>query len=143
MNTGYQELIQIEELAHTVAMEVEPFLEAITSKLMTLMLLRPLFKRDQFLLQSMLLLLLSPITQLELLPPLHVELRLITVLWPSDTELKTEMSSSSSKINGAQLGVTMVTSRSVPAIPTFAVSSLPHLKSQSHETENYSNQIMF
>jgi len=125
-------------------MELAPFPDIPMSQETTLMLLRTLSSSVQFLLPLKPTKLLSNTIPLVLLP-LDAELNSITVSWLSDTELKTEKSSSLSRINGVLLGVTMVTSRSVLDPATFAVSSLTHPSSPSHEHEHdlASYQIMF
>ena len=132
------------ELAITPKQTVDPvpFQDILMSQETTLMLLRTLLSSVQSLLPSKPTKLLSNTTPPVLLP-LDAELPSITVSWLSDTELKTDKSSSSLRINGVLLGVTMVTSRSVPDPATFAVSSLTHPSSPSHEHDLPLYQIMF
>lgn len=137
---------QEEELAHTTtARELVSFPDIKTFHKMMLMLLKKLLNKVQFLLPSMQPLLLSTTTLVVLLLHLHAEPNLIMLSWLLDTALKTELTSSLSRINGEQLGETMVTSRSVPVQTTIAVSFLSHLMSPSHEIEieNPSYQITF
>lgn len=117
-----QELLKLLEVACTLLLkELALSLTSPMSQQTTPMLLKLLLTNNQSLLQSKLTQVLSNITPLVLLLEHHAELPLITVLWLSDTELKTVMIISLSKTPGLPAGVMMVTSKSVPIM--FAVSS--------------------
>ena len=124
-------IIQEEDNANTkMVRELVSFLIINMSQQITLTLLKMLFLQVLSLFLSMQHLLLSFSMQVVLLPHLHADKKLITKSRPSDTApLLKELSFSSSRIRGVNIGVKTVTSRSLPVTPTIVVSLITHLMS--------------
>lgn len=123
--------------AYTLLHKVkEQLLDILMFQLAMLVLLKPLFRKDQSLLPQMLVLMSFNITPQVYLPLLLAVHLLITVSLQLVMELTTDKNISLLKTNGVQLGANKDISRLVPPRElTFVVSFLTHHSLQSPPPE--------